>query len=306
MTATSVTAAGLRCVIVGGRGGVGRMFADALDARGADVRLVDTRSPAQPDERFVPGDITRIDAGLARELGGADVVLLAVPESVALAGFTGTVRAMRPGTLVVDTLSVKTQIVELARTEAGGLQALSLNPMFAPELGMAGRPVAAVVMHDGPLARTLLRLISADGAQVTELTAQRHDQLAAAMQALTHAAVLAFGLALGELGVDLTQVRRLAPPPHATMLSLLARIACGTPQTYWDVQAANPWAARARESMAAGVARLAGIVQAGDETGFAALLGQLRILLGPDLDHHRQACARAFQHIGLAPQTEET
>lgn len=293
--------AGWRCVIAGGAGAVGGMFADWLLRSGADVRVIDIlrppkRLPGEP-ERFVRGDITRIGSALAGELSDADVALLAVPEQVALAAFAGVVERLRPGTLLVDTLSVKGRIAERSRAGAVGLEVVSLNPMFAPQLGFAGRAVAAVVVADGPRVRALLDLIGVWGGRVVELTADEHDRLAGATQALTHAAVLAFGLALGELHVDLAQVREIAPPPHATLLALLARIVSAAPETYWDVLSANPWAEPARTALAGGVRHLAECVQAGDEARFAALLERLRNLLGPDLDHHSSACARAFERM---------
>jgi prephenate dehydrogenase len=79
-----------------------------------------------------------------------------------------------------------------------------------------------------------------------------------------------------------------------TLLALLARITGGEPETYWDVQAANPYAARAREALAGAVRRLADIVESGDEAAFGALLAQLGGRLGDDAGHYRALGADLF------------
>jgi prephenate dehydrogenase len=285
-----------RCVIAGGSGAVGALFAEHLEKSGMDVSVVD-RVPAAGGARFVPGDITAVDERTADELGAADLVLLAVPEPVALAAVGPVAAALKPGALLADTLSVKGRIVAALRTGAPGAESVSLNPMFAPALGFPGRPVAAVVVRDGPGARELLGLIESWGSRVVRMAADEHDRVAGATQALTHAAVLAFGLGLADLGVDLATLTEVAPPPHATMLALLARIAGGTREVYWDVQAANPHAARSRRALADGLRRIADLVAGADERGFAIALDELRDLYGGDLGRHRDVCARLFEAI---------
>ena len=78
---------GKRCVVVGGAGAVGSMFVELLRDAGAEVCVVDLdgRDRPIPDGvRFRRADITQVADGLATELGAADVVVLAVPEQVAL------------------------------------------------------------------------------------------------------------------------------------------------------------------------------------------------------------------------------
>ncbi|MER5640346.1 prephenate dehydrogenase/arogenate dehydrogenase family protein [Kitasatospora sp. NPDC002227] len=280
-------------VVVGGAGAVGGLFVESLVAAGRSVSVVDT-GPARPGARHLSGDITDIGPELAAELAAADAVVLAVPEPVALAAVKGVAAAMRPEALLVDTLSVKQPVVEAVRAQAPGREALALNPMFAPALGFEGRPVAAVVVQDGPRVREALALVTQWQGKVVEVDERDHDRLAAATQALTHAAVLSFGLALAELDVPIAELRAVAPPPHDTLLALLARIAGGTPEVYWDVQSANPQAPAARRELASAVRRIADLVEAGDEAGFEQLLGRLTGLLGPELDHYRASCAQIF------------
>ncbi|MEV6314527.1 prephenate dehydrogenase [Streptomyces sp. NPDC051776] len=291
-----------RCVLAGGSGAVGGLFAGLLAGAGIDVCLVDPAPPAvgPAGVRHLPGDITAPGEALRAELAETDLLLLAVPEEVALDAVRATPGRLRPGALLADTLSVKSRVVSEVAAHAAGREAVGLNPMFAPSLGLDGRPVAAVVLHDGPLVAELLALVARSGGRVVRVGAERHDRLAAASQALTHATVLAFGHALTEIDVDIEELAVLAPPPHTALLSLLARIASGTPEVYWDIQSANPYAADAREALARGAARLQDLVREGDEKTFAHFMHELSGGLGGRSPHYRDLCAELFTRIPAA------
>ncbi|GAA3986930.1 hypothetical protein GCM10022247_01580 [Allokutzneria multivorans] len=267
--------------MAGGAGAVGGLLVELLRGCDFEVHVLDIATGA---------DITAPPA----EVGSADVVVLAVPEPVALAAIEPLAAAMKPGALLVDTLSVKGPVVSAIREHMADFEALSINPMFAPSLGMRGRAVAAVSVHSGPRSVRLLELIEGWGARVVLVGAEEHDRLAAAAQVLTHAAVLGFGVALTELDVDIADLTALAPPPHAMLLALLARIAGGTPEVYWDVQSANPQAPAARKALASGVRRLAEVIENGGEEEFTGLLGTLTDFFGTDLGRYRDLCARTF------------
>ena len=289
-----------RVVVAGGSGAVGTLFAEQLQKAGNDVVIVDrtTPGPAHRVTHFVRGDISDPGAEVAAVVRTADAVLLSVPEPVALAAIGRLVGTVRPDALIVDTSSVKSTVVpalHAAATIAGDVEALSLNPMFAPSLGFAGHPVASVVVRDGRRGRALHDLIEDWGARVVTVTADQHDRVAAAAQALTHAAVIAFGAALTELNVDIADLDRLGPPPHTALLSLLARIASGAPEVYWDVQSANPYAPAARRALSRGVSQLEGVVDGDDSAAFGDLFDRLSAVLGPLRGAYRERSAKALR-----------
>ncbi|WP_405456595.1 prephenate dehydrogenase/arogenate dehydrogenase family protein [Streptomyces sp. NBC_00101] len=287
-----------RALVVGGAGAVGALFAERLLGSGSEVTVVDPAGTGgPPGARRTTGDITAVDEALAAELAAADLVVLAVPETVALAALPHVARHLRADAVLVDTLSVKQPVTGAVRTHAPGIQAVGLNPMFAPSLGFEGRPVAAVVINAGAGVERLLGLVAGWGATVVRVDAREHDRLAGATQALTHAAVLGFGLALGELVPQVGQLRPVAPPPANALLALLARIASGTPEVYWDVQHANPEAAAARKALADGVRRVADAVENGGEDGFGRVLDDVRGYLGADLDPLAASCAHLFTRL---------
>jgi prephenate dehydrogenase len=290
-----------RCVVVGGAGAVGGLFVDLLLSAGADVLVVDVAAPAEV--AYARADICAMDDGLLADIRRADIVVLAVPERVALAAVPALAPQLRPGCLLVDTLSVKTGIVAALAAHGPHLEAVSVNPLFAPALGIVGRTVAAVVVRDGPRARALLDAVGQCGGRVVEVGADEHDRVAAVTQALTHAAVLAFGLALDELGVAVEDLGAVATPPHLTLLAVLARISSGRPETYWDVQASNPHARRARTALAAGLTTLADAAEHGTGAEFAAIVERASQSLGPARDVYTRICEELFV-VARPPTTE--
>ncbi|QBJ98461.1 prephenate dehydrogenase [Rhodococcus sp. ABRD24] len=273
------------------------MLVDLLRTDGAVVTVVDPRA----DGAVGTGDITAPDATLSAVLADADTVILAVPESVALAAVPVLTRAMRADALLVETLSVKSRIhqVLLDRSLPPGsaAPAVGINPMFAPGLGMSGRPVAAVVHRAGPSVDAFLRSAAGWGAEVVRVDAARHDRIVAATQALTHAAVLSFGLALTELDVGPDELAAIAPPPHTTMLALLARVGSGLPEVYRDIQAGNPAAGDARAALARALAQLADTVACGNDATFQELMDQSVRGLGGRIGEYRALCDTLFREL---------
>lgn len=286
-------------VIVGGAGAVGGMLAEAARAEGDSVTLVDP-APAEPGYDVVSGDVRAPDERLRAVLAGADAVILAVPEAVALAAVPVVDRCMCPGAVLVETLSVKSRIHRVLGASAPTRPAVGINPLFAPALGMRGRAVAVVVHRGSPAVDRFLDTVAGWGARPVVTGADEHDRIAAATQALTHAAVLAFGLALGDLGVEADTLVCAATPPHTTLLALLARVGSGTPEVYHDIQAGNPQASTARAALAAALRRVSDVVEEGGEREFGELMAAALAPLGDHVDDYRTLCAALFAGA-LAP-----
>ena len=297
-------------VVVGGGGAVGGLFVRALLAEGAtSVALVDLRTSGCPPRVAAIEDDVRSPSGETLErVGSSDIVILATPEEVAVGAVGALLPRMRRGSLLVDTLSVKSGIARAlnagpaAAAAPAGPELLGVNPMFAPGLGFAGRSVIAVTYAGGPLAEAFLDLIARQGAEVVSLSVEEHDRACAALQVATHAAVLTFGMALRASGYDVSRAERIMPPPHRTMLALLGRILDGEPEVYRDVQAANPYAAEMRARLRDAQDRLDAIVESGRAEPFSELVDELRaVLSGAGVDYAK-LCARLFE-IGSRPPT---
>ncbi|MEU8197133.1 prephenate dehydrogenase dimerization domain-containing protein [Microbispora amethystogenes] len=282
-------------VVVGGAGEVGGLLARLLLPDGPVV-CADVRAAEIPGTVAIVADACRPSADLLGVVRQAGTVVFALPEHVAVPAVTACAPAVRPGALLVETLSVKEAVTPALAGAAASrdAEACGLNPMFAPALGWQDNAVAAVRVADGPRTTALLGSITAAGARVVELTAGEHDRVTAVLQAATHAAALAFGQAVVAGGADAEALLALAPPPHLTMLAVLARITGGNPEVYWDIQVANPHAAAARAALREAVATIDTLASTGDRAGFNALLHGVEKHLGDRAPLLRGYCARLF------------
>ncbi len=270
------------------------MLVELLRADGRRVVVLDSRSG---------DDIRRPRPNAVSRLREAEVVVLAVPEDVALAVVESLPPLMNPSALLVETLSVKTRfadcVAHLGDELAWDGPIVGINPMFAPSLRLPGRTVAAVVHRSGRAADLLLDDLRRWGARVQIVSADHHDRSCAAVQALTHATILSFGCALADLGIDPDGAAALATPVFTTMSALLARVSGGTPEVYRDVQVSNPYARAAREALSRAISCVSAASRAeAGVAGFADLLDHAGLPLGDHADDQARLCARLFE--GLA------
>lgn len=278
---------------------MGALFCRLLVAEGLPVTAIDLANApaAQPaGVNHIRADAGRLTRDARAALAAADWVIAALPESVLLAAWPSIVGIQKPGSLFVDTLSVKKPLVEAMAGRIPPIEALSINPMFAPSLGFKGQGVAVIELHRGRHADAFLGMLQTWGATLSLLTAEKHDRYAALLQSGTHAAILAFGLSLQRLHYDLAAISPIMTPPHRAMLALVARILSASPEVYWEIQAHNPYAAEARQALASAVTELSRLVDNGDQAGFQRLLADLKDLFGAEqLDEFNRYCAGMFQ-----------
>lgn len=285
------------CVLVG-TGSVGSLFHRLLTGHVRSMTLVDRAAPGgiAAHDRLSADVTAPLSPALRRALAGADLVLCALPEAALLSFLRTAVPLLRQEALLADTSSVKSGLPDAWAGAKPGLSIVSLNPMFAPTLDPAGRPVIALSAGSGARDETLLGLLRDRGmAIVTVRNPAEHDRLCATAQSAAHASVLAFGLAAAASGLSVEQILAVAPPPCVTQLMLLARMTALAPEVYSDLQVANPAAAVARSALAAAIAELDGL--AGSGAGMTVPLAAVAGWLGGRRDELATACQRSFQAL---------
>lgn len=288
-----------RSIVLGGQGAVGQLFAKLLRSEG-EVTLVDLhRGMPQPGMSSMVADACRPSPPLIAELAGADIVVVALPEHAGASAVEAVAPHMPRGALLTETLSVKSVIARalVCAVERHDLEALGVNPMFAPDLGFRGNPVVVAKTRDGARCRHLETLIEGHGGRLVSLSVQEHDRLTASLQVTTHASVLAFGWALQILNADIGIVMAAAPPPHRTLLTLLARIITGTRDVYRDIQCAHPYAHEVRQALLGALMHMEDIATTESAGRFDDMLEKVAGWLGPHRQQLAYDCANLFAHL---------
>ena len=274
----------IETLVVIGVGLVGGSFALALKSAGRVGTVVGIgRGRANLDAALELGVVDRavtLDPGWTRELGAADVVLLATPVAQFPALFGALSGHLPTHAIVTDAGSTKQNVIAAARAHLG-----DALPRFVPGHPIAGtehtgaRAAFATLFRDRNVVLTPLfetdpsalatvaGLWSACGAQVRELDAEIHDRIFAAVSHLPH--LLAFALVdLLAARPDAGEVFRYA----ASGFRDFTRIAAGSPEMWRDISLANRDALLAEvDAYRAQLDRISAMVAAGDGEALEAV-----------------------------------
>jgi prephenate dehydrogenase len=277
-------------VVLGGAGVVGRWAGAHLAAPADTTMTVDLVG-----EVDLLADVTEPTGPLAKILGDADAVVLALPEDVAAACLDWLPDTAAPEAIVLPTCSVQAPVFGRAARVRMSQQLVGVNPMFSPTLPSAGRPVALIsTEHREPPDWVAARLTSA-GMTVTGMTPEEHDATMSYLQALPHAAVLGFVAALATAPIDAERLMALAPPPARTLVALACRILTAPAEIYWDIQYANPAAHARRTELRQAIEDLDGAVAERRPEDFRAMLDDAARWLGPYLANGAEHCRTIFR-----------
>lgn len=191
------------------------------------------RSPLQS----VPEGVSIVDR---EELFACDAIILCV----AISSFSSVVSSMasklRPGTLVMDTCSVKVYPAKVMQELLPqDVQIIATHPMFGPDSGKDGIaglplvycPVRCIAGQDS----FWKELFASMGLKVLQMSCDEHDRQAAYSQGVTHFV----GRVLDELHLAPTE---LATTGYRSLLSIVEQT-CNDPiQLFYDLQRYNPYA----------------------------------------------------------------
>ena len=237
-----------RKVVIFGVGLIGGSFALALRREEMVSEVVGFgRSQTTLEEAMRLGILDRIGSDVAREVCDADLVLLATPVAQMGDIFSRIAPHLGAHTLVTDGGSTKGDVVAAARANLGGkiAQFIPAHPIAGAE--KSGAAAAMAELYQGrrvvltPLPENSRESVARVrkaweecGANVSELTAQQHDEVFAAVSHLPH--LLSFAL-----------VHDLAQRDNRDVLLSFAasgfrdftRIAASSPEMWRDICLAN-------------------------------------------------------------------
>ncbi len=243
-----VTDVRFRKLAVFGVGLIGGSFAMALRQAGCVERVAGVgRSRANLERALELGVIDEVAPDAPAALDGADLVLVAVPVQQTVSVLNAIAPHLAPDAVLTDGGSTKRDAVSAARSHLGLklMQFVPAHPVAGAELSGVEAATAELfrdrtvvltpVAETGDRARVRVDAAwRACGARTVEMSAERHDEVFAAVSHLPHA--LAF-----------TLVEMIASREDATELFSFAgagfrdftRIASSSPEMWRDICLAN-------------------------------------------------------------------
>jgi prephenate dehydrogenase len=228
-----------------GLGRFGRFYAELL-SRYAEVKAF-SRNP----ESQLPAGVLRVDeAGLCDQ----PVIILCVAISALPEVLRRLAPKLKPGTLVMDTCSVKSMPVQwMTEFLPPEVKILATHPMFGPDSARGGIEGLPMILHPVRLSSPeLVRwqlFFEQVGLSVQLMEPELHDRQAAFTQGLTHY----LGRVLAELDLEPSRIASLG---YRKLLEIIEQTCNDSWQLFYDLQQYNPYTREMRERLAASLSRI--------------------------------------------------
>jgi len=215
---------GAPVVLVGGKGGMGRVLDEWFSRAGYDVRVLD-----------------RDDWGRAEALcKGAKLVVLAVPIDVTGQTAARIAPYLSADCILADITSVKTAPLNAMLAAHPG-PVVGLHPMFGPGTRSLDKQIVVVVGgRDEQQWSWVMEQLATWGAVIVRSGAEEHDRVMDVVQGLRHFATFAFGQFLHRTDVDLARTLEFSSPIYRLELGMVGRLFAQDPTLYAEIIFSTP------------------------------------------------------------------
>jgi chorismate mutase / prephenate dehydrogenase len=262
---------GRRALVIGGRGKMGRWFADFLGSQGFAVEIADPAGPLEGYQHIARWEDSALDHHL---------IVVATPLGIT-AEVLHALAARRPRGLVFDLASVKTPLrAGLDALVRAGVRVTSLHPMFGPDTDLlSGRHVIYINLGNAEALAEARELFAPTMAELVVMGLDEHDRLIAYVLGLSHAVNIAFFTALAESGEAAPRLARLSSTTFDAQLEVAGHVAEESPALYFEIQALNEYGTESLTALLFAVERLRATVRAHDAAGFRQMVERGRSYL---------------------------
>jgi chorismate mutase/prephenate dehydrogenase len=256
---------GRRALVIGGRGKMGRWFADFLASQGFAITIADPAGAATVYEAVA--DWRQCD------LQAYDLIVVATPIRIAN-DVLGELAERCPRGIVFDIGSLKTPLrTGLERLRAAGCNVTSVHPMFGPDTELlSGRHVVFIDLGCAQALEEARSLFGSTMADLVVMDLDEHDRLIAYVLGLSHALNIAFFTALAESGEAAPRLARMSSTTFDAQLEVATRVAAESPELYYEIQSLNEYGEESLNALRTAVERLWHAVHDRDSPEFVAMM----------------------------------
>ncbi|ADY25525.1 chorismate mutase [Deinococcus proteolyticus MRP] len=256
---------GLRVVVVGGGGRLGRRFVQAFRESGYEVAVLER------------GDWDRA----AELVQGAGLVLVSVPIHDT-AAVMAQLPPLPPGCLLADLTSVKAAPMQAMLAAHSG-PVLGLHPMFGPDVLTFAKEVTVFCRGRGEPGEVdwLLEQLRLWGLRLHAAQPEEHDRHMGLIQAMRHATAYAYGLNLSRERPQLDELLALSSPIYRLELMMVGRLFAQDPELYYDIIQSQRQHLELIRDYHATLADVIGLLERDDRDAFTQRFCEVREFFGP-------------------------
>jgi prephenate dehydrogenase len=259
-----------KAIILGVNGKLGGLFTKLLSKENVEIIGIDQSPNAKFDcYKYIEWDLSKPYNGLDLIIEQSDYLIICLPAKATFNFFNNYDCQIFQQILILDTLSIKSKISDIYLEKK--LSALSINPMFGPDLELVGRNMIVCNYANIADSEWLISLFSNRGVKVTFLSASEHDKITSIVQAATHLSIMTFGLTLSKFGIDVSKQLDVSTPLFYSLYAIYSRIISGNSDVYWEIQTENPYADAARSALIDSLLFIDNTIKNNNENSFSDL-----------------------------------
>ena len=240
--------------IIGGTGGMGRLFASVFEKTGHQV-IVSGRKTTLTNEE------------IARN---SDIVMVSVPIHVTIQVIETITPILTKDQILTDLTSLKSSQIQAMLLSSA--RVIGLHPMFGPTIGsIAGQTIIAIPARCKKEDMDILKKIfEEEGARVTETTPEIHDKMMAVIQGLTHFKALLLAGTMRRLGISPADTEAFMSPVYRIETGIAGRILAQSPELYSDILCMNPYVPSVLDTCIRTACEIKDVISAGDSVAFSS------------------------------------
>ncbi|MBI3326737.1 MAG: prephenate dehydrogenase/arogenate dehydrogenase family protein [Nitrospinae bacterium] len=276
--------------LIGGTGQMGRWFTPFFE--GAGYRLL------------ISGRKTPVTYQQCIEQSDAVIINVPITHTVEVIHTVG--RFFRPGQLMVDNTSIKTQpVAAMLKAAPEGVEVLGMHTVFGPSITELRRQnvIFTSTPRSGELAQEFEGIFYKYGATITHTTPEYHDRQMAFHQNLEHFTKIVLAAILrAQFGTPAVMTTYSSPNSRLSLITM-GRILQGDPQLYAEIQTQNLQGAGMIQEYLRIAGELGEALICGDGTRFAHTMTQCAEVFGPDFLAQAVETSNAIQRLTSVPSS---
>ncbi len=229
--------------IIGGKGNMGKYFADFFERNGYKVIVSDRGTKLKNKD-------------IAKK---ADVVLVSVPINVTEKVIQEIAPLMTRKQCLMDLTSIKGPAMDAMKKSKAHV--IGLHPIFGPTNPIEGQTLVLCSARAGGYKKWMRKLLKDNKVHVREMSAKKHDELMAYVQVLAHFANVSLADALRKSKISLDDFLAVQSPIYRFEILMAGRILAQDPALYANIQMSNPRAKKVLHDFIDSAKDLAGTVE---------------------------------------------
>jgi len=258
--------------VIGGYGGMGRLFARVFRDEGYDVIIsgpTENKGVKVSEELGVAYSSDNVSAAKK-----ADIVLVSVPIEKTLDVIAEVAPHMKKGGLLMDLTSIKEEPCNAMKKHAGkDVEVIGAHPIFGPRVcDLTGQVIVLTPVRGKRWLKRMKELFEGHKARIIETSPVEHDEIMAVVQGLTHFTYISLGKTLSDLDFDIKKSRQYSSPIYELMLDIVGRIIGQDPHLYAEIQMRNTRVSRIHEVFLEAASELAETINSKDGKKFVTLM----------------------------------